>query len=900
MTTLRRVRAVWVRLLAVVRRDRHEADLAAEIESHLQLHVEDNLRAGMTPQEARRHAVLAFGGVEQAKEQYRDRRGLPGLEALVQDVRFGARMLRRHRAFTATAVLTLAVGFGPPIAIFAFANRMVLRPIPGVRDSGDVSRFMTGSPSPHGGVTVGRVSHLNLRDATPRLRTLSLAAMQGFNGASVGINGRPERLLRGQFVSGSYFDVLGVPMQAGRAIGLDDDDPGNPAFVAVISDGLWASLFDRNPAAIGQSITINSHRVTVIGVAEAAFRGADRFLSDQFWMPGVTEPVLRALEGLRPDNRATGGYYEFLARLAPAATWPQAEAELASVTGWLREQYPQKNAKFGTVGFHNWGPIDAYGREPLVRLLGVMFGAAVLVLFIASANVASLVLMRGLARREEVAVRRTLGASRWRVVRQHVTETMLLWLLGGTAGVLCVWMLLGTGISARLTDFGFLPGQQVQLDWQVVAFAAGLALAVGLLFSLLPSSRGARVEPAATLQSMSATATRRLRAAPVLTVGQLAASLALLVGALMLGVTLSNLMSVDLGFEPSNVTVFRARVSAGASDSVASSYLNEFKRLLARRPGVEAVAMASGAPFAGAGNAVLQVRHDPADEYTDVPAEEVLSPEYFSTLGLRLVRGRTFTADELAEPAPGEARAVILSESLARRLFGTLDVVGRTVQRPGYQQPPRTSTIVGVAADARLVSLTDAAPPVLYVAGGLFGFRNGATLIVRTRPAASIQQDVRAVAESLGSAPPTEILTLDAAVARARGEWDVLALLMASLALVASVVASVGVYGVVAFGAASRRAEFGIRMALGATAATIRRHVLRGAAWMTIAGVVLGLAGAFGLMQVLRSRLVGVSPLDPLIWGGAAALLVALVVVASLIPARQATRVSLAATLKAM
>jgi predicted permease len=569
------------------------------------------------------------------------------------------------------------------------------------------------------------------------------------------------------------------------------------------------------------------------------------------------------------------------------------------LTGWLREQYPQDNEKFGTVGFHNNGPIDAYGREPLVRLLGVMFGAAVLVLFIASANVTSLVLMRGLARQKEVAVRRTLGATRWRVVRQHVTETTLLWLLGAAAGVLCVWMLLGTGISSRLTDFG-MPTLQVQLDWQVVAFAAGLALAVGLLFSILPSWRGASVGPAATLQSMSATAPRRLRAAPVLTVGQLAASLALLVGALMLGTTLRNLMAIDLGFEPSNVTVFRARVSAGASESAASSYLNEFKRRLAGRPGIEAVAMASGAPFAGAGNAVLQARRGPADEYIDLPAEEVLSPEYFSTLGIRLIRGRTFTADEFATPDSDAPRTVILSESLARRLFGTLDVVGRTVQQPVYQQPPRTSVIVGVAADVRLFSLTDAAPPVLYMAGGFFGFRSGATLIVRTRPAASIQQDVQGIAESLGSAPPTDIRTLDDAIARARGEWDVLAWLMAVLALVASVVASVGVYGVVAFAAASRRAEFGIRMALGATAATVRRHVLRGAAIVTVAGLVCGLAGAFALMQVLRARLVGVSPLDPLIWGSAVILLVALVAAASLIPARQATRISLADTLKAM
>jgi predicted permease len=898
VTPLRHARAACVRLLALARRDRHERDLAAEIESHLQLHIDDNLRAGMTPAEARRQAVLALGGIEQAKEHYRARRGAPGVEAIVQDVRFGARMLRKHPAFTAAAVLTLAIGFGPPIAISTLAHEMVLRAVPGVRDPGAVSLYMTGTAI-RGGVRIGRVSYLNLRDVTPRLRTIRLAAMQRFIAASVGGNRRPERLLNGQFVSGDYFDVLGVRIQTGRPLGASDDDPSNPTLVAVISDGLWASLFDRHPGAVGQTIAINGHPVTVVGIADRDFQGALRFEQDAFWMPGVTEAALRALEGRRPDDRAAGGYYQFVARLAPDATWSQADAELASLTGWLREQYPTENEKFSAVGFHNQGPIGEYRREQLARLLVLMFGAALLVLFIASANVASLALMRGLARREELAIRRTLGASRSRVIRQQVTETTLLWLLGGTAGLLLVWILVKGDISARLTDFG-IPALPVHVGWPIVAFALGLALMVGLVFSLVPAWKGATVEPAPSLQVASRTATRRLRAAPVLTIAQLAASLALLIGALTLAATLRNLMSVELGFEPANVTVFRARAPVGASESAAYGYMNEWLRRLAARPGVAGVAIAYAAPFAGAGTAVMRVRRDSAADYLEMRMEEVLSPQYFSTLGIPLVRGSAFTADDIPVPGGSTRSAVILGESLARQLFGTLDVVGRTVQQPVYQQPPRSSVIVGVAADVRLSSLTEEPPPTLYSAGGLFGFRNGATLIVRTQHTESIADDIRAIAASLGSAPPTDIRTLDEAVARARGEWDVLAWLMSGLALVALVVASVGVYGVVAFAAASRRAEYGIRMALGATAPTVRRHVLRGASWMTMAGLVFGLGGAFALMQVLQNRLFGVSPLEPVIWGSATILLVALVAVASLIPARQAARVSLADTLKAM
>jgi predicted permease len=886
-----------MRVRAIARRQQRERELAAELESHLQLHIDDNIRSGMSPADARRQAMLALGGVEQTKERVRDRLGFPSLESFVQDLRFGARVLRRHPAVTAVAVLTLAVGFGPPIAIFALASDLVLRPIAGIDDSSDVSYFMTGSAI-EGGVRVGRVSYLNLRDLTRRLRTTRLAAAQTFAGATVEGNGRPARLVNGQFVSGDYFDVLGVRMQAGRPLTAMDDDPSNPQLVAVIGDDLWASLFDRNPAAIGQTMSVNGHRVTIVAVADREFQGPFRFQQHAFWMPGVTELLLRALEG-RPDDRARGGYYQFFARLAPGMTWAQVDAELTAATAWLREQYPDANAKFATIGFHNQGPIDTFGLDRYVALLAVMFGAAVLVLLIASANVATLVLMRSLARRGEVALRRTLGAGRWRVVRQHITETLLLWLLGAAVGVLLVWALVNADVASRLTEFG-IPASPASIDWRVMAFTGGLALSVGLLFSVLPAWKGTTVDPAPTVQAMAATATPRLRAAPVLVAGQLSASLPLLVGALMLALTLRNLMAVDIGFDPSNITVFRASVAPGASESAAYVYLDEFRRRVSARPGVEAAAMASGAPFAGAGNAILQVRAGTAAEYVDVPMHEVLSPEYFDTLGIRLLRGRQFSPEEFPLPGRDRVHAVILSAALATRLFGTLDVVGRIVEQPVSGQPPRISTIVGVADDVRLSSLTEPMPPVLYTAGGLFGFRLGATLIVKTTPGVAIDGDIRSVARSLGSPPPTGITTLDDALTRARGEWDLLARLMAALAAVASIIAAVGVYGVVAFSAASRRAEFGIRMALGATAAIVRRHVLRGVAMTAAAGMTAGLAGAYAVMQALRARLVGVGPLDPAVWGAAALLLLSLVIFAAVLPAYRAARVSLGQTLRAL
>ena len=360
-------------------------------------------------------------------------------------------MLRKHPAFTAAAVLTLAIGFGPPIAIFALANGMVLRPVPGVRHPGSVSIFMTGSPGPHGGLTSGRVSYVNLRDMTSQLHTVELGALQIFPAASVGGNGLPERLLNGEFVSGSYFDVLGVRMQSGRGIGPDDDHPSHPALVAVISDGTWASLFDK-PGRCRP----NHHHQRPPG--DGGRRGRSDFQGNgaSCGSPSGARRHRIVHLGLgrpSPDDRATGGYYQFIRVFRPARHGHK-RRQVGLIDAVAARAAPRDNAKFSTVGFHNQGPIGDYGQEPLVRLLSLMFGAAVLVLLIASANVASLVLMRGLARREEVAIRRALGASRWRVVRQHVTEAALLWLLGATAGLLLAWMLLKGGLSSRLTAFG--------------------------------------------------------------------------------------------------------------------------------------------------------------------------------------------------------------------------------------------------------------------------------------------------------------------------------------------------------------------------------------------------------------------------------------------------------------
>jgi predicted permease len=893
---MRSLRAALLRVRSLFSGERQDRELTDEIESHIQLHVDDNIRAGMTPAEARRRAVLALGGVEQAKEQYRDRRGLPWLEALLQDLRFGARMLRKQKTFTAVAVATLAIGFGPPIAIFTLANWMVLRPVPGVRETGAVAIYHTGAPSTRGGYSVIRISYPNLRDVVPRLRTVSLAGFQVFSDATVGGAGHPTRFVRGQFVSGTYFDVLGVRMQAGRPLRTADDDPANPEMAVVIGDGLWATLFDRDPAAVGQAVTINGRVFTVVGVADRGFQGPQRFAMDAFWLPAVLEPLVRNIPGRRADDRSIGGYYQFVGRLAPGATWPQADAELGTVTAWLRERFPEENGKLAAVTFRSLGLIDNVGRERLLVLVAIMFGASTLVLIIASSNVASLLLMRGVARRDEVAVRHALGAGRWRVLRQHVTEATLLWLLGAIGGTLVVWAVLQTGVTARLSSLG-VPDLPVPLDGRPLAFAALLGLACGLLFSLVPAWAATKVKPASVAQTLSVVGGRRLRLAPVLTVVQLSASLGLLVGALMLIGTVRHLMATDLGFNPDGITVFGARPPVGASEETAFSYVNEFSARLAATPGVTSVASGVGAPFANGANLVNRIRPAGSDSYRETRVDEVLSAEYFGILDIPIRRGRAFAADDIGVPGRAGRSYAVVNEALARQLFGTAEVVGRSVEMPQYQLPPQVYSIVGVAGDVRYDNLTEPLPPIIYLPSGR-RLNPNVTVIARTSDGRSLISAIERVAESLNSPLPADIRTLTENIARARGEWDLLAGLMTILATIAGVVAAVGVYGVVAFAAASRRSEFGIRMALGANAATVRRQVLRGAGALAVAGLVLGSAAAYAVMQVLRARLVGVSEFEPAIWGGAALALMILVFVASMVPARNASRVSLVDTLK--
>lgn len=888
-------------------------DVDDEIASHLELRSEEYIQRGMDPDAARQAAVLKFGNQDDVADacrlidrRFREQERRTGmLTDLRQDLGYALRMFRRTPGFATIAVLTLALGMGATTTIFTLANWALLRPVPGVTDPANVSVFWVGRHSDKGSFSPGRLSYPNLADVVARLKTMSLGAYQGGGMVAIAGGGQAARNVSTQYVTAGYFDVLGVRMQIGRPFTRADDTPPSPFLGAVISDRLWESMFDRDPAVLNRPLDIAGVRFSILGVAPPAFHGTERLSATDLWLPGASQSIVRHMPALRYDARNTGGYYELVARLAPGATWPQAQAELESLRAWLRDEYPADNAKFRAAGFHLMGPIGPppFARQQLQQLVGFTSGwASALLLLIACANVAGLLMIRGIGRRNEIGIRKALGAGRGRLIRQQLVEGVLLWLLGGAAALALV-VLLGQTIDIPsllgMGDTGVAPS----IDWRVLAFTAVVSLAVGVLFSIGPAVRATSVEAADTLRSTVPTATRRMFVGTSLAVFQLAASMTLLVGAFLLAGTLRHLANVPLGFDADGVFVFEVRPSSiGYSEAASLEYLDEFQRRLSQTAGVRSVAAANGAPFFGGNNfhARMRIADAPPDSTAlNAWVNFLFSASYFDTLRIPLVRGRVFTEPEFAAARRGESTAVMLSEGLARRLFGDANPIGRDVECPGRSR--QRCEVIGVVGTALINSLVAPRADAVFEPAPPKWISSGATIIVRTSGPVALAEQARGIAAALNPALPlTTVVSMEDAVGRSRRDWDSLARLLGVLAALAAVLACVGLYSVVAHGVAQRRREFGIRVALGATHGAVWRLVLGRTATITAIGLLVGVAGSYAFAQTLRARLVGVHPFDPVLWSLAAGVLVAVVALASIKPARSATKVDVTETLRAI
>ncbi len=804
---------------------------------------------------------------------------LKEMSIILQDLRYGLRTLRKQPGYTVVAVLALALGIGVNTTIFSAINALLLHPF-NFRDVDRIAAVWESRAEGNGRDAVAFANFLDMREQRSVFE--SAAAWSGWN-ANLTEGDQPERV-EGIAASPQLFSVVGVQPATGRAFSLDEEQPGHDP-VIVISDSLWRRRFNADAGIVGRNVRINERTFTVIGVMPADFAFPRRNV--ELWTPLIAD---------KEDVTERGSHYlQVVARLKPGATIAAAQAELDALATRLAADYPQTNA---SRAFKVESLTDSVGRGPRPFLL-IMLGAVMFVLLIACANVANLQLMRATTRQREIAVRLTLGASRWRIVRQLLTESLLLALVGGALGLLfSVWAIdaLAKGIPANFARFvnGW---ERLGIDWRVFGFTLMISLLTGVVFGLAPALLATRTNLNEALKEGGRTGLSggrgRMRAA--LMVAEVALSLVLLIGAGLMVRSFMRMLEVHPGFNGQNVLTMQLSLPARKykePEQVADFYM----RLVARVqtvPGVEHASAVNVIPldFNDASRFFQIEGRTPFAPGTEPLADfRVITPDYFATLDIPFLRGRNFNERDVRNTP----RVVLISDKLARRYFADENPLGRRLLL-GTEQPYE---IVGVVGDVRYKNFVNEARderlrPAVYVPQTQTGWR-GMGLVVRAAtgdPAAltaAVRQEVAALDKDQ---PVFDVRTMPQVFIEGMAPQRLSAYMFASFALVALLLAAVGIYAVIAYSVAQRTHEIGIRMALGAQPRDILRMIVKQGMTLTAIGVVVGLICAFAVTRAMASILYGVSANDPVIFAGVAALAASIAFVACYVPARRATKV---------
>ena len=862
---MKALRRGWKRLIGTIAGSRHEPDLADEIETHLQMMTEDNLRAGMSPQEARRAAVLKFGGVESTKEFYRDQRGFPLIRNLRQDIRFAFRMLYRTPSVSVPAVLVLALGLGTATALYAIVYAMWLRPLP----YPDADRLVSVTTYFAG----YKLDALASPDFGTWQGTRSLGALAAYNVSNAAMIGPGETVEAGRAnVSGNLLEVLRIHAAVGRGIQPADDGPESPR-VAMLSEGLWREQFGADPNAIGRSTRIDGEAYTIIGVLPRGFRMPDERRVD------LLTPLALGEGWLRHGSGAMKILYG-IARLQPGITLAKARAELSTRLSNSRAEDPQVYREDVSLRVL---PLQEYAVRDVRTVAMVLLGAVASILLIASANVASLLVARASGRGREMAVRVALGASALQIARHLLVEGLALGSIGVASGLAVARGLVA--VVARLRPAMLARVEGVNINSEVLAVAFGVGILCSLAFSFAPVLRLPRL---------------RLRRA--LVVGELALSLMLAVAASLLLENLAKLHSLAPGFHTEQLVTASITVKGTRFAETPVELRRELREGLQRTPGLISVAFADALPPTGASRITAFSRADrplpePFQRGENVIVRRV-DARFFEAMGIPLLQGRVFSEGEEA----GTGLVAVVNRTLADRYFGGEAPIGKQVDGAGIPW----KTVVGVAADTRNDGLRNPTRPEIYLpltadkaAGGGITDDNGLNVVIRTagEPAATalLRENLRAMDRAL--------------LARVRmmdEQWQDLqagprfqAIVFSGFAALALIMAGTGIYGVLSHVVVLRRQEIGIRIALGARPADVQMLVVREALILALGGVAIGLAGALVGSRVMASLLYRVSPRDPVTLAATAALLVILAICASVLPARRASRQDPARTLRA-
>src|SRR6266550_3688915 len=838
------------RMRSLFRRAQLDRDLDEEMSAHLELAVAENLERGLSPAEARRQALVRFGGPQQAKEQHREARSLPLLETLLQDLRFAFRMLRKSPGFTAIAVLTLALGIGASTSIFSVVDAVLLRPLPYPRPE-QIVRIWEQTPSGHQSNLAGP----NFEDFRAQNNTFASLAEYTYGLSSIAGGSEPARV-NVSAVSRDFFKSLGVEPFLGRTFVAEEQrEHGAPA--VIVSYGYWQRYLASATDLAQFHLAMDGGVYSVVGVMPAGFD----------FPPGAAAWIASELFG--EETSRTAHNFRGIGRIRDGITIAQARADLSTIAHRIKDQYGKEVDLAGAAVV----PLaDAMVGDVRTALLNLS-GAVSLLLFVACANVAGLLLARTSARQKELAVRAALGAGRARLIQQFLAESFALSFAGGVLGILlAIW-------AVRILPAIFpasLPRQQgISVNASVLLFALAAVVAVAVLLGLFAAWRSASGDFQEGLSASSRSysgsgASYRLRS--FLVVGEIATTLVILVGAGLLGRSFLRLISTSPGFRQENLITMEFSPPVAQGDNLPEG---NFLILNGRRQPLN---------FEAWDRMAQNPSHVGHALYC------VASEGYFRTVGIPLIRGRIFNArDDFASP-----NVALISQSLARERWSNEDPIGQIINFGNMDGSLKSSTIIGIVGDVRAQGLDRAPSPIIYVDYRQRGMNanSSPTILMRSaaRPA-GIVSAARAILHDLAPDAPVKFSTF----AQEMGGWladrRFLLLLVALFAVAALVLAAVGIYGVVAFSVTRRTQEIGIRMSLGAQRGNILRLVVGEGARMAVFGVVLGIAASFLITRLMSSLLFGISATDPLTFAGVAALLSAVALLASYIPARRAMRV---------
>ncbi|PYV75029.1 MAG: hypothetical protein DMG97_07280 [Acidobacteria bacterium] len=861
---------VPLRLRSLFRRGQVEAELNEELRYHLERQIEVNTAAGMSVEEARYAALRAMHGLDQRKEECRDMRRVRLIEDLWRDFRFSLRSLLKRPGFTAIALLALALGIGANTAIFSLVNAVILQPLPYRDPDRLISVYGTRNRSTQG--SVGPTDFLDYRSQNKTFEQFAASGSMMLPMNLTG-SGEPERL-NASIITGNYFDTFGVRPALGRGFSLENEKTGQD-HVTVLSHAFWQTRFGGDPNIVNKTINLDGKAYEVLGVMPAEVVLPQ---PAQLWVPinfdADPEMKMRNARFLRG-----------IGRLKEGVTLDQAQTDTDLIAAQLEQQYPDSNT--------GWSLRLIPLREILVggsrTMLFILFGAVGFVLLIACANVANLLLVRAAARQKEIAMRTALGASRLRIIRQMITESLLLAIFGGALGALLA--VAGVKLLVSLGEDNIPRTANVKIDATVLAFTLLISLATGLLFGLAPAIRTMKENLVDALKDGirgGSEATVKNRTRSLLVVFESAIAVMLLIAAGLLIRSLVALQNVDPGFDPNNVLTLRVDLPRQKYNTPekASNFFEQLETRVAGLPGVEAVGLITDLPLSGeARDMPYRVEGRPATSDIAFVDFRRVNKNYFSAMRIPLRRGRNFTEQEVRQ----SDKAIVVSQAFVDSVFPNEEALGkRLIIWSGIRNEPYE--IIGIVGDTRYQSLQGEPSATMYVPTRELLFVN---LVIRTQGdplslVGGVRKEVNALDPDQPIAairPMTEWVAMSAAGARYRTT------LLGLFALLAMILAATGIYGVMSYSVAQRTQEIGVRMALGARPLDVLKLVVRQGMMLALIGVVVGLAGALALTRVMSSLLFGVTERDPITFVAVAALLIVVAFISCFVPAHRATKV---------